>query len=748
MTQSFTAGSTRNHHSHEKHVATERAESAEGSVSGGTERGSPETEVDDDALAVIKVEEEHMSENKHDVARLTVIGPSFKFVGLTVAKPRFRSSADSDAIPSVLLRSLSASLTPDTFIELLENHLYPVLDSLPISQRCTVADALTAAQGDRDRRVRQKIRKIDFETHKKSLDGGLKALWNHVRRNWHDEYEKQWEMTNELAGEILSWLPDLWRTAVEDGIELPLIRRCLVLCSEVVHRMDDCNSRAEFLAGDFMLTIKNSKGTKIYEENHAYMDRPLDWMWREILIAAMTRGGPGDKMLIRQGEEEETSEGYPFDDDHWTQAMKDAASHLTQARIASLQEAPSAPLYDSLIQRNPDLKLALLQATRVHIFTAGHQRPTTLYRDAVVIFQKSSQTADLVRLLDALPQFSPDPTVLEARLEIVKYLSMQPLKEHRDKALGVIESELRHSKESVVDQLNPLRSQKSAFSDFDSPLLYSYYLNLRTCTCTGQFFLDLATRVSLSVLSSFDPQELLNSCDKTLVLKHSLSSQHSPDFTMHAVTCGNGLTRQRDRYLDKFIKCACRRDDGNEFNDFEDDRMMGWDENDSDHAEEKEARQPLEHSIRDWVLVLQSFPDKVAAARVWNRVKESGSDYMVFAVDGVADDLADALADRCDWGYHHSSDKQHIADCLPITLLYDLALIYLLDLRVDRTWPNTEVGSKKKRGYKSMEETREPIGSREIAGGDLEEARALRDVDKKETVTAIAKEELDDCDGD
>jgi hypothetical protein len=38
-------------------------------------------------------------------------------------------------------------------------------------------------------------------------------------------------MMGEIAGEVLEWLPTLWRVAVKDGLELQLIRKCILLCT-------------------------------------------------------------------------------------------------------------------------------------------------------------------------------------------------------------------------------------------------------------------------------------------------------------------------------------------------------------------------------------------------------------------------------------------------------------------------------------------------------------------------------------
>ena len=195
------------------------------------------------------------------------------------------SSSSSNQNPSVVLRALSTSFSPDTFIKLLENTLYPALDALPTAQKTAVSNSLTVLT-----LTKPKLDAIGYDTHKKSLDDAVRALNKDIKRNWKDGWEEQGEMMGEIAGEVLEWLPTLWRVAVNDGLELELIRKCLLLCSETIHKVANSNSRSEFGDMDFEVTITDSKDIKIYEETHAGIDHTLAWMWKEILVAASAQG--------------------------------------------------------------------------------------------------------------------------------------------------------------------------------------------------------------------------------------------------------------------------------------------------------------------------------------------------------------------------------------------------------------------------------------------------------------------------
>jgi hypothetical protein len=180
-------------------------------------------------------------------------------------------------------------LPPDTLLKLLEKKLYPVLDTLPTAQKVVVYEALAGLQRESNK-IQQNLKAIGYDTHKKSLDGAVKALIKDVNRNWKNGWEEQGEMMQEMAAEILEWLPTLWRTAVEDGHEFQLIRKSLLLCTDTCNAIANCNSRAEFGDMDFEVTITDSENTIVYEETSADIDHTLAWMWRELLVAASAQG--------------------------------------------------------------------------------------------------------------------------------------------------------------------------------------------------------------------------------------------------------------------------------------------------------------------------------------------------------------------------------------------------------------------------------------------------------------------------
>jgi hypothetical protein len=46
-----------------------------------------------------------------------------------------------------------------------------------------------------------------------------------------------------IAGTIEQWLSTLWTVGVEEGVERPLIQKCLKLCHDIMNQVEDCGSR-------------------------------------------------------------------------------------------------------------------------------------------------------------------------------------------------------------------------------------------------------------------------------------------------------------------------------------------------------------------------------------------------------------------------------------------------------------------------------------------------------------------------
>lgn len=194
------------------------------------------------------------------------------------------SSSPSNLLPSTILRALSTSLPPNTFVNLL-SRLYPTLDALPELHRTTVSNALAEIQRDSGEILRIAAA-VNYDTHKKSLEDTVKALNKSYKRIWKYSDREQEEITNKFTGEVLEWLPILWR-AIEHGLELDIVQKCLLLCTETVTNVKICTG-SDWLFGDEKMSITDSKGVTIYEGRD--VSDGLHWMWGEILVTASAQG--------------------------------------------------------------------------------------------------------------------------------------------------------------------------------------------------------------------------------------------------------------------------------------------------------------------------------------------------------------------------------------------------------------------------------------------------------------------------
>jgi hypothetical protein len=192
--------------------------------------------------------------------------------------------------PSVIIGELKISLPLDTFLQLLEKNIYPVLDALPKASKSRVSNALVMVQHQTKRL--QKLHEIGLERHEESLGTAVEALREHIEkhRKMRAQYETQEEMMDSFASEVMCWLPSLWRVAVEEGVELDVIRKCLHLCTTTIHQIAHANSITDFDPSDFEFTVENSKGTTIIEESNMHIEDSLAWMWRELLIVTAVKG--------------------------------------------------------------------------------------------------------------------------------------------------------------------------------------------------------------------------------------------------------------------------------------------------------------------------------------------------------------------------------------------------------------------------------------------------------------------------
>ncbi|KDQ53532.1 hypothetical protein JAAARDRAFT_427495 [Jaapia argillacea MUCL 33604] len=533
--------------------------------------------------------------------------------------------------PGAALRAVSESLPEDEFARLLAKYLYPVLDSLPSDQCRLILRAVQDIKKEGEE-VQELMDAIDYDGHEESLEGGLKGLLKHVKREWKEGYEEQAEMMTEIAEEVVGWLPTLWRVGVERGIEIPLIHKCLVLCTSIIDRVGNTDSRSTFSDMDFTVTIKRSDEVVVYAEEYANIDHALHWLWREMALSALAHGCPANvtnaimsdikrlkltsdvEGMIRVDDEETNTDGYSFHDSHWTDDMKAAVpslSHaLTKSRIASFEAAPDVVTYKTLVGQSPALKPALLESTRRHIFPADqHHDPTITYASAVAIFIEARSMEDVTRLLGTSSmQHRNTPDILAAKRQIVSYFSRQDSPDFRQKALSIIQDCLLQAERAVWDEASDVFPYLDSAHDW------------------------LSWEIDDEKFSARQPA--------------GLSYEEESE---------------RERILERFVEVSKRGEDneGWGYGHDDDEDMRGVDSDDSDYQKIKGERRPdLERTIREWVGILLDWPDKDAAQKVWDavRVKRDAGDPLVTDPFWDVDGAAEALISGC--------SRPHVADGL------------------------------------------------------------------------------------
>ena len=144
--------------------------------------------------------------------------------------------------PSEILAQLLNKTPPDSLCKILEKNLHPALDNLPEQARSGITEVLQQALADAER-VHHLRNAIGFEKHRKSLEARVKDLEKSVKRSWKHGYEEQAELIEGIANEVLKWLPLLWKIAIEEGLEIQAVQKCLAFCTKIIQRVESCNSR-------------------------------------------------------------------------------------------------------------------------------------------------------------------------------------------------------------------------------------------------------------------------------------------------------------------------------------------------------------------------------------------------------------------------------------------------------------------------------------------------------------------------
>jgi hypothetical protein len=145
-----------------------------------------------------------------------------------------------------LLRALSTTIPPESFHSLVLNYLCPALEALPpghlfnITRIVHEAHAATVAAS-------LPMEDLELPTRKKSLEDSLKELIKDCKRDWKDGYDRQSEMMDEIAIELRSWLPVIWRVGAEFCSQVSDSHKALMVCARVYEEARDVDSRYAYV---------------------------------------------------------------------------------------------------------------------------------------------------------------------------------------------------------------------------------------------------------------------------------------------------------------------------------------------------------------------------------------------------------------------------------------------------------------------------------------------------------------------
>ncbi|PBL02896.1 hypothetical protein ARMGADRAFT_1159373 [Armillaria gallica] len=462
------------------------------------------------------------------------------------------------------------------------------------------------------------IKDLAYELHCVSLSSLVNELATDVKYNPEDQGDQQAHMLQCIMEEIIKWLPDIWLAMADASADMELVRCCLMLCSSVADQVDDC--LGNYFDWTSRLVIIDSTKQTVYDGHHLVGDY-MAWMWREYLVFSATRGSriPANEAiwgesyddvlnLIRRTPGESVNmDGLAFWDDHWSAEMRTAALRLYaerhRHRINNFLEAPSVHLYTSLVSDYPDIESSLLISIKQNIFG---EEPSIPYTDAAKILAKSSQTEDIIYLLDRLIEegISRHNSTI---LVIMKHLSTMSDEEQRAHALQVVRDGLETAKQDALNALVHL------------------FPGLEDAQCWLRDLID-AGRLTRN-------EDLFD-------------DSYS----------------ERESNLSSFAERAAQ---GGPLSDADwappKKKAVGPD----DVYREEGPKRDLVRCIRDWAQILCQWPDEKAAAEVWDTVKFDGSELLFSSVEGAEEALMDRIkvADSVQAEKRHQT-KSPTVECL------------------------------------------------------------------------------------
>lgn len=189
-------------------------------------------------------------------------------------------------IPQVLVEA-SETLPPAVFIKLISQHVLPGIDDA--SFKAFFQQAIDTFKAKSELQSR-----INFDVRKQAINASAKELKRSLKNDWHDGTDYQIDCKGDIAMQAMEWLDNLFKVAIEEGLELATVQKCLVFMEGHIVTMMNDNTRCDYsnCYDCHSDTVKSSQGDSRYDGPPNVV---IPLFWRDLLLVAIIQG---DKALL------------------------------------------------------------------------------------------------------------------------------------------------------------------------------------------------------------------------------------------------------------------------------------------------------------------------------------------------------------------------------------------------------------------------------------------------------------------